>query len=49
MLSEELIAVKKIQALTRGYLVRKSIKEQTNAVTKIQALSRGYLCRKNSL
>ena len=48
MPSEEL-SVKKIQALTRGYLARKSKKEQTNAVTKIQALSRGYLCRKNSL
>jgi hypothetical protein len=42
-------AAKKIQALSRGFLVRKLCKKQNNAVIKIQALSRGYLCRKNSM
>lgn len=42
-------AARKIQALSRGFLVRKSIQEQNNAVIKIQAVSRGYLCRKNSI
>ena len=38
----------KVQSLVRGYLARKSIKQQNNNTTKIQSLVRGYLQRKTN-